>query len=718
MPTYIQAKRFSLRFEQLEKRSLLSIGGPQDAATASATFSYSPPDVDSDRALLVRFHESINESTETLIYGSLGAEVAFDYPGGPTIIELPNTVARESAFEFLEAQSWVTYVERDELITRDGELIPNDPGFSDLWGLENSLGVDINAPLAWDATNGGQSTVVAVLDTGIDLSHPDLASQIWVNPGEIPGNGLDDDANGYIDDIHGWNFHNSSPNVSDLNGHGTHVAGTIGASGNNGYGVAGVSWGAQLMAVSVLGPDGSGRTSDAIAGVYYAQQNGARVINASWGGPSYSRALADAIRNAGLANPATGQRGAVFVSAAGNQGANNDFVPSYPANNRFENTITVAAVDINGRLANFSNYGSRTVDIAAPGVQILSTTPGNTFSYYSGTSMAAPHVSGVVALAAAAFPTETAAELVDRVLDAATPMTTLVGRVVTSGLVDAAATLGLDPAPTPEDPTPTTPPPTQEPVTPVENPGPTETAPPPPSSSDAVDPLPLNPSPTTGDATDLEVRAAILASDEFFNQHGASFPGYVEAIYQSILGRAAEPSGMSTWVGQLNAGASRLSVARSILSSSEANRTLVASWFQSDLLRQETVVVLKNDPSVQQWAELLDGGTRPDEVRRMILSSDEFGAIWGGGVEGRIVGTYRALLGRDPNLATINAAAREIRAGRWDSSDLVLAILTYDEAPIAKVARWYRFDLGRDESIAILKVDSGVQTWANLLPRG
>src|SRR6266568_3634701 len=256
--------------------------------------------------------------------------------------------------------------------------VPNDPQFGALWGLNNIgqtggvAGADIDAPEAWDTTTGSNQVIVAVIDTGIDRTHPDLAPNIWVNPGEIPGNGIDDDGNGYVDDVYGYDFYNRDADPSDDHGHGTHVAGTIGAAGDNGIGVAGVNWNVRLMSVKFIGADGFGFTSDAIDAVVYATDMGARVMNNSWGGGEYSQALADAISAANAA-------GVLFV----------------------------AATDASDNLASFSNYGPGSVHLGAPGVSIFSTVPaaGNPccsdpsgYKYLSGTSMAAPHVSGAAAL--------------------------------------------------------------------------------------------------------------------------------------------------------------------------------------------------------------------------------------------------------------------------------------------------------------------------------
>ncbi|MFM9059021.1 MAG: S8 family peptidase, partial [Planctomycetaceae bacterium] len=337
----------------------------------------------------------------------------------------------------------VSYVEPDFAIAP--RLVSNDPSFTQLWGLHNtgqSGGVadaDIDAPEAWNVTTGSRSVVVAVIDTGFDYTHRDLAANAWRNPGETPGDGIDNDRNGFVDDVYGWDFANGDANPMDDNGHGTHVSGTIGAVGNNGTGVVGVNWQVSIMGLKFLDSEGSGATSDAVAAVNYATKMrrdfGINVVasNNSWGGGGSSTALRDAIE-------AGGRAGILFVAAAGNESANNDRTASYPANYTSNAVISVAATDRSNRLASFSNYGATSVDLGAPGVSITSTVPGNGYATYSGTSMATPHVTGAVALLAAARPGSTPAEIRAALLGTTVPVAALAGKTVTGGLlnVDAA----------------------------------------------------------------------------------------------------------------------------------------------------------------------------------------------------------------------------------------------------------------------------------------
>ncbi len=344
-------------------------------------------------------------------------------------------------------------VERAELDYEVGiNLTPNDPSFSQLWGLNNigqtggTSDADVDAPEAWDLQTGKSEVLVAVIDTGADYTHPDLAANVWTNPGEIPGNGLDDDGNGYVDDVHGYDFANNDADPFDDHGHGTHVSGTIAAVGNNGIGVAGVNWTARIMAVKFLGAGGSGFTSGAINAILYAAGMGARVMSNSWGGGGFSQALMDAITTADNA-------GALFVAAAGNSGSNNDATPNYPSNYDVPNVLAVAATDHTDAKASFSSYGATTVDLGAPGVSIYSTVPASGalccsdpsgYKLLSGTSMATPHVSGAAALVFAQFPGITHHQVKARLMGAADPVPSLAGITVTGGRLNAFKSLEND----------------------------------------------------------------------------------------------------------------------------------------------------------------------------------------------------------------------------------------------------------------------------------
>jgi len=258
-----------------------------------------------------------------------------------------------------------------------------------LWGLHNTgqtgggSDKDIDGPEAWDLLTGSKDVLVGIIDTGIDRNHEDLSENMWTNPNEIAGNGVDDDQNGYIDDIHGWDFYNNDNNPHDDNSHGTHCAGTIGAVGNNGKGVVGVSWKVSMVGLKFLGGSGGGYLSDGIKSIAYATKIGVDLTSNSWGGGGYSSSMKTAIDEAAAA-------GIGFVAAAGNHAGDNDAYPSYPASYESENVISVGAHDHFAKSAYFSCYGKTSVDLFAPGVNILSTIPGNGYASYSGTSMAHP----------------------------------------------------------------------------------------------------------------------------------------------------------------------------------------------------------------------------------------------------------------------------------------------------------------------------------------
>lgn len=330
----------------------------------------------------------------------------------------------------------IEYIEPNYRVSAVG-TIPNDPNFNQLWGLNNTgqtggiPDVDIDAPEAWDIETGSKSKIlVGVIDTGVDYNHPDLAANIWTNPGEIAGNGIDDDENGYVDDIHGYDFYNNDGDPFDDNSHGTHVSGTIAAVGDNKIGVTGINWNAKIVGLKFLGQDGYGDIFAGIQAIDYATKIGVQLTNNSWAGGGYSQALYDAIKTAGDA-------GQLFIAAASNEGSNNDIYPAYPASYDLDNIISVAATDHNDQLAGFSNYGLETVDLGAPGVNIYSTVPGDSYAAFNGTSMATPHVAGVASLLWSQDPDRTPQQVKNRILASVDPITALDGKTVSGGRLNA-----------------------------------------------------------------------------------------------------------------------------------------------------------------------------------------------------------------------------------------------------------------------------------------
>lgn len=363
--------------------------------------------------------------------------IAQEYQRMPGVLTAePNYILKKAAVSndpfYASGQLWGTY-------SNDS---PTAFGGS---GTTNTFGS--GAEEAWGNNFVGSSEVViAVIDEGIDVNHPDLKPNIWVNPGEIANDGIDNDGNGRVDDVNGWDFFNNDKTVYDGGSgdtHGTHVAGTIGAVGGNGIGVAGVAWNVKMISAKFLGPTG-GSISAAIQAVDYLTNlkvnHGVNIVatNNSWGGGGYSSALHAAIIRAANA-------GILFVAAAGNSSLNNDTSANYPSNYStlvgvsgtpaasYEAVIAVASTTSSGGLSSFSNYGATQVDIGAPGSSILSTLPGNSYGTYSGTSMATPHVTGAIAVYAAAKPNASAAEIREAILGSAVPTSSLAGRTVTGG---------------------------------------------------------------------------------------------------------------------------------------------------------------------------------------------------------------------------------------------------------------------------------------------
>ena len=351
----------------------------------------------------------------------------------------PNTYVVESAQSVVELKKNPNILHAEPNFKIHVLALSNDPYRDRNWGLNNSdvKGADIHVAPLWQAGyTGSKRVIVAVLDTGVDYRHADLAANIYRNSGESD-NGQDNDRNGFVGDIHGWNCVDKNNNPMDVFGHGSHVAGIIGAVGNNGVGTAGVNWNVSILPVKMLGDDGTGDLASSLDGINYAILMKATVINASWGGDPYSQIFADTLKRAG-------QQGVLFVAAAGNDSADNDQAEFYPADYRLDNVISVAATDNYDNLASFSNYGANNVDVAAPGNEILSTTPNNSYKYLSGTSMAAPFVTGLVALLKSVNPSWSAQEIKQRIISSCDPVPALRGLVRCGGRINAykAATLG------------------------------------------------------------------------------------------------------------------------------------------------------------------------------------------------------------------------------------------------------------------------------------
>ena len=382
---------------------------------ANISSAQTPPHVPGE--LLVRFQQGTSPLGQASAHAGAQSTAVreFQIVEGLQLVRFPDWMTIEEAIARYLNHLDVLYAEPNYII--EALVTPNDPSFGDLWGLHNTgqsagtVDADIDAPEAWDITTGSANVVVAVIDTGIDYNHEDLSANMFQNSDDCNSNGLDDDGNGFVDDCHGIDTFSDDSNPMDGGEHGTHVAGTIGAVGNNNLGVVGVNWNVRLMACRFLGPFG-GSTSDAIDCLEYVKlmkDRGVNIVatNNSWGPETcgedgFSQALYDAIE-------AHLQRGILFIAAAGNGGPNsigddNDILPCYPANYYLPNVISVAATTRTDGLASYSNFGRRTVHLGAPGggttvgSGVLSTVPGNNYEEKSGTSMATPHVVGVAAL--------------------------------------------------------------------------------------------------------------------------------------------------------------------------------------------------------------------------------------------------------------------------------------------------------------------------------
>lgn len=521
--------------------------------------------------------------------------------------------------------------------------VPSDAMFGVQWALRNTgqnggrAGADIRVTEAWAVTTGSPGTVVAVIDTGVDITHPDLAPNLWRNPGEVPANGIDDDKNGYIDDVHGFNFVLNNGDVFDDNGHGTHVAGTLGAVGNNGLGVAGIGWNVKIMALKFLDFFGSGYLSDAIKSLRYAVAHGATISNNSWGGNQSDPALSAAIEFART-------KGHIFVTAAGNEAADNDITPFYPGNYRIDNIVAVAATDRHDNLASFSNYGATTVHLAAPGVNIFSTKPYDNYGYSSGTSMATPHVAGVLALVRGLHPEWTYRQVIDQVLRTVDPLPGLQGKTTTGGRLNAAAA--------------------------VDNTGQVNSF-------------------LAGLYRDVMGRAADPVGLQFWVQvmrEGASREEVadafwrsaehrgkqVEEYYRNFLGREADTQGRAIWVGAFLNGQDEMGVMRGFLTSAEylarhGTTEQFVTGLYTDLLRRTP-----DTGGRTVWVQALQSGVPRSTVPPSFLTSVE--------MYRRLLNEYYGkFLGRAMDGNGEQAWMENLQSGRMTLGKVAVSILASHE---------------------------------------
>ena len=398
--------------------------------------------LDKIRTIAAAHHDRVNDEIEAV-------------SGLTTIDDLDDADPETIAAQYRAMSELVVYAEPNYKIKIDDPIQndpikdglfrssashPNDPQFSDQWALHNQgqdggrARADIDALKAWETTTGSEDVVVAVLDTGVDFTHVDLRENMWIRPESIPA--YTDNELGTFNDLNGFNGTDRIADPMDDNGHGTHCAGIIGAEGDNGEGISGINWHVKIMPLKFLGRSGSGSTDDAIEAINYAidrKRHGVniRIISASWGSTSRSQALEDTIR-------AAGDAGILFVAAAGNDGSDNDRRPHYPSNYDLPNVVSVAALDRNDQLAGFSNFGAKTVHVAAPGKDILSTWLKDTYREASGTSMATPYVSGIAALIVATQPNISMEKLRERLIKSVDKIDSLTGKVESGGRICAA----------------------------------------------------------------------------------------------------------------------------------------------------------------------------------------------------------------------------------------------------------------------------------------
>ncbi len=353
----------------------------------------------------------------------------------------------EKALEQFTKIPDIEYIEPNYIISLsniapgDEAPAPKDPSFKKQWGFKNDgkngsifssgiAGEDINALRAWGITRGSQNVKIAVIDTGVDYTHPDLKNQILINQAEFNGKpGIDDDGNGFVDDIYGYDFANKDGDPQDGHGHGTHCAGVIGAS-HNSLGVAGVMADVKILPIKFLSDSGSGETIDAISAIDYAIKRGVNVMSNSWGGGEKEKSLEDAIKSAEAA-------GITFVAAAGNESSDNDSTDSFPANYNVSNVISVGSFTSSGSKSSFSNYGLKSVHVTAPGSSILSTYKNGGYTSMSGTSMATPHIAGIIGLILSKEPNLTPLQIRERLINTSNKTSKLSTASVSGGRVDA-----------------------------------------------------------------------------------------------------------------------------------------------------------------------------------------------------------------------------------------------------------------------------------------
>jgi hypothetical protein len=423
-------------------------------ATSHKRLQYEPGELIVKLKSTPQLQKSLEESLDTRIVERFEFGPRLESKGELARLKLPAHLTVEEGMRLVAEHPGVEYAEPNHRVYLDeacpGSESSDSPTTTDpddlhykLWGLDNrgqtrgKPGADISAKEAWQVTTGSNTgPIVAVIDTGIDETHPDLIDNLWINQGEIPGDGIDNDQNGIVDDIHGYNAYDDNNDLSDLKVHGTHVAGTVGAVGNNGQGITGVAQQAQLMTVKIFGRTGHTNQATVLRGLAYAEQMGARITTNSWGGIQ-SKAMEEAYS----------ETSALHFASAGNSGRDNDQKPHFPGSYPIDNMVAVAATDHKDKLGSFSCYGKNSVDIGAPGQDIYSTLPRHRYKNFSGTSMATPHVAGAASLILTEYPDASNAEVKARLLESSDPLPSLQQTTVSGGRLNAFRALENDQVP-------------------------------------------------------------------------------------------------------------------------------------------------------------------------------------------------------------------------------------------------------------------------------
>jgi thermitase len=655
MPPMRKGRRPSalFRVESLEPRTLLSVVTSQ---TSLMSGPWALQSVNAATALFVQFKPNTSASQERAEIASFGGRVMTTYPNGPQLVQLAPWASASAAVSQLQAQPDVVYAEVDATVHDDAipAVLPNDPQLGQQWALTT-----IDAPQAWAISTGKSSVIVAVLDTGLDTNNPDFAGRLWTNPTA--------NSDGFFGDVHGWNFVSGNGNIMDNNGHGTHVTGILAATGNNGVGVAGVNWGAQIMPLKVLDSNGNGSTDTAVSAIYFAVQHGAKVINASWGGDIFSATMLAALQYAN-------QNGVVFVTAAGNESSNNDQVTTYPASYRTPNELVVAAIDPNGSLASYSNFGPSTVDIAAPGTNVLSTVLNDQYQDYTGTSMSTPFVAGTVALLAGLHPSLTATQLVEEVKATAKPDPALTGLISSGGIVDPFFTLSN--------------------ITSGSSAS---------GGPGAIAALSLS-----------DVEFSILTAGGTFSALSANPSAYITLIYQSIVGRTPSPSDLSYQLNAVRSGVSYSTIIRGLQGAPEAHLARVARWYQDELGSTETIAQLESNTNVQYWAFQLSLGISNSQVEANIFQTGDYLATTNGTTAGYVSGLYTNLLAMPADPTGVANGINLLSTGT-SQSHLVQSFLAISRAKDVAIARLFRDEFGWTSSLAALMTDPGAIYWASQL---